>query len=378
MGEDFRKVILLADYGSISLAERVYEELSKRDEIYGGLTPFNPDGLSINRFGNGEIDPRIVCNVRGRDVFLFKSFNICPVKWDKNKISRPTLDMLVYEPSAGYDELFVLNDTLRRSRASTITNVLPYMPYQRQDRRAKREGKKIRCPISAKVYAKKTEASGANMVINLDPHFKQIEGFYDEAITGFEELDSFVIFAEYTESNLMGDMGRVVFVAPDHGSAERASDYATYFERPLAIVDKRRVRPGVSEVRGIITDESLVGSHCILTDDLVDGGGTLVEAAKVLKAKGAKDISSYCTHPVLSGTAKDKLLNEGIKLVTTESILIPDREKYPNITVLDISYPIAQAMWCICNGRSLSQHLFDYDRYKEYKAGRAAQLQDSK
>lgn len=364
MGDEFRKVILLADYGSLSLAERVYTELSKR-EIHGGLTPFNPDGLFINRFSNGEIDPNIVCNVRGRDVFILKSFNICPNKWDKTQIKRPCLDMLVYEPSSGYDELFVLNDALKRSRASTITNVLPYMPYQRQDRRAKREGIRTRSPISAKVYAKKTEVSGANMVINLDPHFKQIEGFYD---IGFEELDSFVIYAEYTEENLMHDKDRTFFVAPDHGSAERASDYATYFKRPLAIVDKRRVKPGVSEVRGIIVDQSLQDSHCILTDDIVDGGGTLVEAAKALRLKGAKDITAFCTHPVLSGTAKDKLLNENINLVTTESILITDKDKYPNITVLDISYPIAQAIWCICNGKSLSQHLFDYDRYKATRA----------
>ena len=146
--------------------------------------------------------------------------------------------------------------------------------------------------------------------------------------------------------------------------APSASDYATYFKRPLAIVDKRRVKPGVSEVRGIIVDQSLQDSHCILTDDIVDGGGTLVEAAKALKSKGAKDITAFCTHPVLSGTAKDKLLNENIKLVTTESILIPNIAKYSNITSLDISYPLAQAIWCITNGKSISQHLFDYDKYK--------------
>jgi len=364
MGDEFKKVIILADYGSLSLAERVYTELSKR-EIHGGLTPFNPDGLFINRFNNGEIDENIVCNIRGRDVFLLKSFNICPVNWDKNQMKRPSLDMLVYESSNGYAELFTLNDALKRNGASTINNVMPYMPYQRQDRRAKREGIRTRSPISAKVYAKKTEASGANMIINLDPHFKQIEGFYD---IGFEGLDSFVIYAEYTEKNLMNDMERIFFVAPDHGSAERASDYATYFKRPLAIVDKRRVKPGISEVRGIIVDQSLQDSHCILTDDIVDGGGTLVEAAKALKAKGAKDITAFCTHPVLSGTAKNKLLNENIRLVTTESILIPEKDKYPNITVLDISYPLAQAIWCITNGKSISQHLFDYDRYKATRA----------
>lgn len=364
MGDEFRKVLILADYGSIPLAQRVYDELAKR-EIHGGLTVFNPDGIYINRFNNGEIDTNIICNIRGRDVFLFKSFNICPAHWDKDKIKRPSLEMLAYEPSEGYDELFVLNDALRRNGASTITNVLPYMPYQRQDRRAKREGIRTRSPISAKIYAKKTEASGANMVINLDPHFKQVEGFYD---IGFEGLESFVIYAEYTEKSLMSDIERIFFVAPDHGSAERASEYATYFGRPLAIVDKRRVKPGVSEVRGIITDHSLQDSHCILTDDLVDGGGTLVEAAKALRARGARDITSFCTHPVLSGNAKDRILAENIKLVTTESILIPEKDKYPNITALDISYPLAEATWCVTNGKSISQRLFDYDRYKQARA----------
>lgn len=361
MGDEFKRVMILADYGSVDLAQRVYNELAKR-EIHEGLEVFNKTDLYINRFANKEIDVDIKRNVRGRDVFLIKSFNVCTETWDKDKEQCPALEKLVFQPTEGYHELFMINDALTRGEAGSITNVMPFMPYQRQDRRPKREGKKTRSPISAKLYADFTKESGASRVINFDAHFKTIEGFYN---IPFEGLDSFVIFAEYIENNLSNEMGRIVFAAPDHGSAERAKDYASYFKRPSVIVDKKRVKPGVSSAEGIIGDVSLLnGALCILTDDLVDGGGTLVEASKILKANGAKDIIGECTHPVLSGTAKDKLLNENINLVTTESILIPDKGKYPNITVLDISYPIAQAIWCITNGKSISQHLFDYDRYK--------------
>lgn len=357
MGDEFRKVILLADYGSIALAQRVYNELSKR-EIHGGLAPFNPDGIYINRFNNREIDIDIRCNVRGRDVFLFKSPCICPERWEENK--KP----LEFSPTESYNELFLLVDALKRSGAGSVTAVMPFMPYQRQDRRPKRQGKKTRSAISAKLYANLLKAAGADRVINLDPHFKQIEGIYDIQFEGF---DSFVLFAEYIEKNLKNEMKRIIFIAPDHGSAERAGDYAAYFKRPLAIIDKRRTNPGVSEAKGIIPDQRIDKACCILTDDMVDGGGTLVEAAKMLKEKGAKEIIACCTHPVLSGNAKEKLLQAGIKLVTTESINVSEPEKYQNITVLDISYPFAQTIWCVCNGRSISMHLFDYDRYKEMR-----------
>ncbi|HII15821.1 MAG TPA: ribose-phosphate diphosphokinase [Nanoarchaeota archaeon] len=363
MGDEFKKVIILADYGSISLAQEIHNELSKRD-IHGGIEPFSLKGIYINRFANREIDLDIASNVRGKDVFLLKSFNVCTGAWDKS-MAAPDKANLVFSPTEAYSELFLLNDALKRGEASSVTNILPFMPYQRQDRRPKRDGKKTRSAISAKVFANILKETGANRVINLDPHFKQIEGFYDIA---FEGLDSFVIFAEYIEANLKERMKEIVFVAPDHGSAERGGDYASYFKRPLMIIDKRRVRSGVSEAKGIIGDTTLLkGALCILTDDLIDGGGTIVESAKILKENGAGEIIAFCTHPVLSGTAKEKLLQNKIKLVTTESILIPEKDKYPNITVLGISYLIAQAIWCICNGKSVSQHLFDYDRYKEYR-----------
>ncbi len=362
MGDEFRKVIILADYGSIALAQRVYNELSKRD-IHGGLTAFNPDGIYINRFSNKEIDIDIKCNVRGRDVFIFKSPCVCTEKWDKEKDACPK--SLEFSPTESYNELFLLIDALKRSGAGTVTAVMPFMPYQRQDRRPKRQGKKTRSAISAKVYANLLKAAGADRVINLDPHFKQIEGIYDMQFEGF---DSFVLFAEYIEKNLAKEMERIIFIAPDHGSAERAGDYAAYFKRTLAIIDKRRTKPGVSEAKGIIPDQRIDNACCIITDDMVDGGGTLIEAARMLKEKGAGEIIACCTHPVLSGNAKENILQSGIKLVTTESILIPDNGKFPNIIVLDISYPIAQAIWCICNGRSISMHLFDYDRYKEMRS----------
>lgn len=367
MGDEFKRVMILADYGSADLAQRVYNELAKRD-IHDGLEVFSKDDLYINRFAAGEIDVDIKRNVRGRDVFLIKSYNVFSERWEPEKRGPPGIGELVMQPNEGYMELWEINDSLKRGEARSVTDVLPFMAYQRQDRRPKRNGKKTRSPVSAKLYARMTEMSGADRIINLDPHFKTIEGFYN---IPFEGLDSFVIFAEYIENNLSSEMGHVVFASPDHGSAERTKDYANYFKRPFVIIDKKREKPGVSSAEGIIGELSVLqGAICLMPDDIIDGGDTIVKGGEILKANGAKEVRALITHPILSGTALDKLNNAGIKLITTESILIKDKAKYPDITVLDISYPISQAIWYICNGKSISQHLFDYDRYKATRAAK--------
>lgn len=365
MGDEFKRVMILADYGSVDLAQRVYNELAKR-KIHDGLEDFNKDALYINRFAAGEIDVDTLRNVRGRDVFFIKSYSVCPKKWDPEEKESPDMESLIAQPNEAYMELFLINDALRRAEARSITDVFPFMPYLRQDRRPKREGRKTRSPVSAKLFATLTEASGANRVINFDPHFKQIEGFYD---IPYEGLDSFVIFAEYIEKNLANDMERIVFVAPDQGSAERAKDYSRYFKRPFVIIDKTRLKPGVSSAGDIIGDMSLLkGALCILIDDMIDGGGTLVNAGIALKANRAAKVIAECTHPLLTGNAKKKLLAEDITLVTTESILIPNKGQYPNIVQLDIDYPIAQAIRCVTNGESISDHLFNYKKYREVRA----------
>ncbi|MDD4877478.1 MAG: ribose-phosphate diphosphokinase [Candidatus Nanoarchaeia archaeon] len=363
MSDEFKKVILLADYGSLSLAQKVYNELSKKD-IYGGLEVFDPNGVYVNRFANREINVDIMHHVRGRDVFLFKSFCTCEQPWDKSQ-KYPPKDKMVFSPTEAYHELFLLNDALWRGEASTITNVLPFMPYQRQDRRPETNGRRTRSPISAKVFAAMFSIGDVERIITLDSHFKQIEGFHGNH---YNELESFVLFAEYIEKTFSNDMDKIVFVAPDQGSRDRAKKYAAYFKRPYTVVDKERNIPGACTASGIVPDMSLTDAICIIPDDIVDGGGTLVASSGVLRTKGAKEIIACCTHPVLSGTAKDKLVGNNIKLITTESIPVMDIDSYPNITVLDTSYPIARAIWCICNGKSISQHLFDYDRYKATRA----------
>ncbi len=359
--EEYKKVRILADYGSLELAKKVHAELSNRD-IPGGLHDFDPDALRISRFKNGEIDVVVKSNVRGRDVFVIKSCHVFngPVK--KGDIPK----QLVYDPNHSYMELFLINDALRKAEVGSVIDVTPYMPYQRQDRRPKRSGdnggrRLVRGPISSKLFADFTQVSGAAGVLTLDPHFKQIEGFYNIAL---DCLESNNLFAEYIEKNFGDMLDKVIIVAPDHGAAEKAAELAGILHLPIAICDKRRLKPGVSDMGAVIADVDIEGKVCIIFDDLVDSGGTLILAAGALRKRGAKDVIACCTHPVLSGDAKGKLFNAGLKLVTTNSIMIPDADKFPNIKVLDASKVIAEAISCICSGKSLSRILFDYKTYK--------------
>ncbi len=363
MGREFKKVLILADYGSMELAKKVHAELSKL-KMHGGLEPFDPNHLYINRFNNGEIDVAINSHVRGRDVFLIKSFNVCPGAWDSKAKQSPPLEELVYQPNEGMMELLLVNDALWRAEASEVTDVVLHMPYQRQDRRPKRNHKFVRSPVSAKIVANEISGSGVNRLLTLEPHFRQFEGFNSIPVNC---LESFVLNAEYIEKNFGNSMDRVIFVSPDHGGVERARMYASHFKRPYAIVDKRRPDAGVSEVMNIITDQNLGGMSAILIDDLIDTGGTIIKASLALREKGVKDFTVCCTHPLLSGTAKDDLLKNNITLVTTDSIMIKGIEKYPNLKVMDTSYLVAGAVYCICNGESISDHLVDYMEYKKKK-----------
>lgn len=364
MTEDFNRVVILADYGNLKIAEKVHKELQKR-EMHGGLEPFDPEALYINRFNNGEVDTYIKSSVRGRDVFLIKSFNVYPKRWDKDKRQHPVPEELAYQPNEGIAELFALNHALKMATARRVTNVILHMPFQRQDRRPKRKGAFTRGPISAKLYADLLKNSGADCIITLDPHFKQIEGFFDIPC---ERLESFVLFTEYIENNFADKMDKVTFVAPDHGAVENARDYSKFFNRPMVIIDKRRTEEGKSKVIEIIgSQEDLDSATAILIDDLIDTGGTIRKAGKAILDRGAKEFIVCCTHPVLSGNAKDKLLADNIKLITTDSILIKDLDKYKNIKILDTSFLVAGAIECICNGQSISHNLADYREYREKK-----------
>jgi ribose-phosphate pyrophosphokinase len=244
---------------------------------------------SVRRFADQEIFVEIMENVRGEDVFVVQS------------TSYPANDNLM--------ELLILTDALRRSSARRITAVLPYFGYARQDRRSSG-----RTPISAKLVANLITHAGVDRVLTLDLHAGQIQGFFD--IPTDNLFAAPVLVRDIKERMTVEN---VTVVSPDVGGVVRARALAKRIDAPLAIVDKRRERPGESEVMNIIG--SVEGRDCILVDDIVDSGGTLCNAADALLAKGAASVSAYATHGVLSGGAVARITASRLKaMVITDSI----------------------------------------------------------
>ncbi len=265
------------------LAEGVVKRLSMRLGM-----------ASVGRFSDGEVTVEIEENVRGREVFVVQSTNA------------PTDENLM--------ELLVLIDALRRSSAAKITAVIPYFGYARQDRRSR----SARVPITAKLVAKMIEAAGASNLLTVDLHADQIQGFFDIPVDNV-----------YASPLLLGDIWRqnyqdLMVVSPDVGGVVRARALAKRLDdADLAIIDKRRPRANHAEVMHIIGD--VKGRTCVLVDDLVDTAGTLCQAAKALKAHGARKVVAYCTHPVLSGKAYENLASSLIdELVVTDTIPLAD------------------------------------------------------
>jgi len=244
---------------------------------------------TVRRFADQEIFVEIQENVRGEDIFLVQS------------TSFPTNDHLM--------ELLIMCDAMRRSSARRVTAVLPYFGYARQDRRASG-----RTPISAKLVANLITEAGADRVLTLDLHAGQIQGFFDIPT---DNLYAVPILTRDIKANY--DTSNVVVVSPDVGGVVRARSLAKRLDCLLAIVDKRRDRPGESEVMNIIGDVS--GKDCLLIDDIVDSGGTLCNAADALLAKGAASVTAYITHGVLSGGAVARITSSKLKeLVITDTI----------------------------------------------------------
>jgi ribose-phosphate pyrophosphokinase len=282
----------------------------------------------VSRFSDGEIQIEIGENVRGRDVFLVQS------------TSTPVNDHLM--------ELLIMIDAARRSSARRITAVIPYFGYARQDRRSG-----SRTPISAKLVANLITHAGVDRVMTLDLHAGQIQGFFDIPT---DNLFAAPLMVRDIRERF--DLSKVMVVSPDVGGVARARGLAKRINTPLAIVDKRRERPGESEVMNVIGDVS--GYSCILVDDIVDSGGTLVNAADALIAKGAKDVYAYITHGVLSGGAAARITNSKLKeLVITDSILPTEAvSKAPNIRTLPIASLISDAIARTAAEESVSS-LFD-------------------
>ncbi|MBQ8104310.1 MULTISPECIES: ribose-phosphate pyrophosphokinase [unclassified Afipia] len=283
---------------------------------------------SVRRFADMEIFVEIQENVRGSDVFIIQS------------TSFPTNDHLM--------ELLIITDALRRASARRITAVIPYFGYARQDRKAGG-----RTPISAKLVANMITHAGADRVMTLDLHAGQIQGFFDIPT---DNLYASPLMVRDIKEKF--DLANVMVVSPDVGGVARARGLAKRINAPLAIVDKRRERAGESEVMNVIGD--VAGYNCILIDDIVDSGGTLVNAADALLKYGAKEVSAYLTHGVLSGGAVARVTSSRLKeLVITDSIQPTDAvRKAPNIRVLSVATLIAEAIGRTASEESVSS-LFD-------------------
>ncbi|MDB5502685.1 ribose-phosphate pyrophosphokinase [Tardiphaga sp.] len=283
---------------------------------------------SVRRFADMEIFVEIQENVRGSDVFIIQS------------TSYPVNDHLM--------ELLIVTDALRRASARRITAVIPYFGYARQDRKVG-----SRSPISAKLVSNLITNAGVDRVMTLDLHAGQIQGFFD--IPTDNLYASPVMVRDIKEKF---DLANVMVVSPDVGGVARARGLAKRINTPLAIVDKRRERAGESEVMNVIGD--VAGYTCILVDDIVDSGGTLVNAADALLANGAKDVYAYITHGVLSGGAAARITGSKLKeLVITDSIQPTDAViNSPNIRTLPIASLIADAIGRTASEESVSS-LFD-------------------
>jgi ribose-phosphate pyrophosphokinase len=283
---------------------------------------------SVRRFADMEIFVEIQENVRGSDVYIIQS------------TSYPTNDHLM--------ELLIVTDALRRASARRITAVIPYFGYARQDRKVG-----SRSPISAKLVANLITHAGADRVLTLDLHAGQIQGFFD--IPTDNLYASPVLVRDIKERF---DLANLMVVSPDVGGVARARGLAKRINAPLAIIDKRRERAGESEVMNVIGD--VAGHTCILIDDIVDSGGTLVNAADALLANGAKDVYAYITHGVLSGGAVARIGSSKLKeLVITDSIQPTEAVRATaNIRVLSIADLIGEAIHRTASEESVSS-LFD-------------------
>lgn len=282
----------------------------------------------VGRFSDGEVAVEIQQNVRARDVFVIQP------------TCAPTNENLM--------ELLIMVDALKRASARRITAVIPYFGYARQDRRPR----STRVPISAKVVADLLETVGVARVLTMDLHADQIQGFFDISVDNI--YASPVLLSDLKSRNYTD----LVVVSPDVGGVVRARAIAKRIDCPLAIVDKRRERPGESEVMNIIGE--VEGRSCILVDDIVDSGGTLVNAAEALLNAGAKDVSAYITHGVLSGGAVSRIAASRMKeLVITDSIQPTQAVKLArNIRVATIAPLLGEAIGRTATESSVSS-LFD-------------------
>lgn len=275
---------------------------------------------TLNKFSDGEISVQITESVRGQDVFIIQP------------TCAPTNDNLM--------ELLIMVDALKRSSAKSISAVIPYYGYARQDRKAA-----PRVPITAKLVADLLEAAGITRVVTVDLHAAQIQGFFNIPA---DNLFGSILFVNHIKAKKLKNP---IIASPDIGGVARARSYAGKLGYDLVIVDKKREKANVSEVMNIIGD--VKGKDVILVDDMVDTAGTLVKAAEVLKKKGATSVIACCTHGVLSGPAYDRIENGALdELIVSDTI--PTKKDAKKITVLSASAMMGEAIRRIHNNESVN------------------------
>jgi ribose-phosphate pyrophosphokinase len=279
---------------------------------------------SVGRFSDGEVAVEIQQNVRARDVFVVQP------------TCAPTNENLM--------ELMIMVDALKRASARRITAVIPYFGYARQDRRPR----STRVPISAKVVANLLETVGVERLLTMDLHADQIQGFFDIPVDNI-----------YASPVLLSDLkgksyNDLVVVSPDVGGVVRARALAKQLGCDLAIIDKRRPAANVSEVMHVIGE--IEGRNCVIMDDMIDTAGTLVKAAEVLKDRGARQVFAYCTHPILSGPAIERIAGSQLdEVVITNTIPLNDAARAnPKIRQLSVAFLFAESIRRISDGESVT------------------------
>lgn len=281
--------------------------------------------VQIVRFNDGEIFAKIKETVRGETIFVIQS------------TSNPVNENLM--------ELLIFIDALKRASAKSIVAVIPYYGYARQDRKAS-----PREPITAKLVANLLTSAGATRVMTMDLHAQQIQGFFDIPV---DHMEAMPILAKYfINKGLSGD--KVVIVSPDVGGVKRARTLATWLDCGMAIIDKRRPKPNVSEVMNIIGE--VEGKTAIFIDDMIDTAGTMVNGATAILERGAVEAYACCSHGILSGPAIERIQASPFKeVVVTDSIELPEDKKIDKITILSVDKILSEAIRRVYNNESLSQ-----------------------
>ena len=314
MNEAAKNLRLLAGNANPELAKEIADHL--------GIKLID---AQVGHFNNGEIQVMISESIRGKDIFIIQP------------TSQPVNDNLM--------ELLIMTDACKRASARSVTAVVPYYAYARQDRKTRG-----REPISAKLVANLMSAAGLNRVVTVDLHAGQIQGFFDIPV---DHLAAAPALAEYFH-NLNLTKEEMVVISPDLGGVTRARKMADLLDTSIAIIEKRRPQPGCAEVMNLIGD--VKGKTCIMIDDMVDTAGSLCEGAKALMKMGAKEVYACCSHGILTDPAVQRIQDSAIKqLVITNTIPLDPKKKCDKIVTISLATMLAEFISCIYENGSVSK-----------------------